>query len=763
MAFDATQLRDAIRPQDGFAVLIMLLGLAIVLFLEGAAIKLIGGSIAALGAVALYMTVIQRVNDQVQIRTRKSTLPPPAFKTRVTQDPATSTKRIHFDDFRETYDPVDDEIEQVPLPPGESFRVVAAGDEQPADSASPGSADSIPLPATLPRETFSYAPDDESEVTPRTISEVDGSFRVIPLPSLSRADSTAAAEPQTSGDGIAMQQERGDLPARSSNAQQPPEARPAADEPPVAEPAVSASPVAVASEAVHTERVLTRTQVQNILEDLVSQEEEPKGSEPRGEFVRLVGQVLNAVARSLPARSIVFFWVNLEKGHLIPEAQVTSGSHEIRTGTRIAVGNDVISQIARSGIPEILTDISTAAERELIPYYASPSGAQSFVGVPVFFRREVVGVLAADSAEDSGFDAESVAILAEYTRLIAGLIRGYTEKYDLHLTARTLEVFEELHGALTGRMLSPARIASVLVEQIAPLFDHHYIAAVVFDAQKHDWKIAAHSNDGLMEELNRLEPDMQESLVGYTTRFAEEVYLESVDRHVRFCQGEPVTGAGAFISIPLIGSTKCYGALVMEHAVPGAYIPRDIELLRNLVRFASMAIEVYNVNRAIERQSVLDEVSGLYNSDFLLSTLDREILRAREHRSPLAFCLVSIDIPQSLHVEAAGEMEDFIVHAVAETVAASLRPYDVVGRYNARTFGVVLAGRNDQDAYLWAERLRKEVAGRILSAAARKFSVTVSVGICDMSDSAGSTVIIDGASRALEKARGGEGNAVILY
>ena len=756
MALDAAQLRDAIRPQDGFAVLIMLLGIAIAVFLEGAAIKLIGGSIAALGAVALYMTVIQRISDSVQIRSRKSTLPPPAFKTRVTQDPTSSTRRIHFDDFKETFNPADDDIEEIPLPPGESFRVVSAETSDAAAAAEPATGAS--LGSHPPRETFSYTREEEPEQFERRVTESDGSFRVIPLPAISRNEPAPTPAPADDSVPPAVKEESMPLPTRTAE----PVAAEKKEE--VMEPVPIVSVPQVPAETTHTERVLTRTQVQNILEDLVSQEEEPKGSEPRGEFVRLVGQVLNAVARSIPARSIVFFWVNLEKGHLIPEAQVTSGSNEIRTGTRIAVGNDVISQIARSGIPEILTDISPAAERELIPYYSTPSGAQSFVGVPVFFRREVVGVLAADSAEENGFDEESVAILAEYTRLIAGLIRGYTEKYDLHLTARTLEVFEELHGALTGRMLSPAKIAAILVEQIAPLFDHYYIAAVVFDALQHDWKIAAHSSTtAIQDQLDRLMPDMQESLIGYTTRFAEEVYLESVDRHVRFCQGEPLAGDGAFISIPLIGSTRCYGALVLEHSVPNAYIPRDIELLRNLVRYASMAIEVYNVNRAIDNQSVLDEVSGLYNSDFLLSSLDREILRARDQHSPVAFCLVSIDIPQSLHVEAGSEMEDFIVASVAESIASSIRPYDTLGRYNARTFGAVLAGRNDQDAYLWAERLRKEVAGTILSAAGRKFSVTVSVGICDMSDSAGSNVVIDGASRALEKAMGGEGNAVILY
>jgi hypothetical protein len=305
------------------------------------------------------MTVILRISDSVQIRSRKSTLPPPAFKTRVTQDPTSTTRRIHFDDFKETFNPADDDIEEIPLPPGESFRVISA---ERSDAASPAETPAGgSIPSHPPRESFSYTRDEETEPLERRAGEADGSFRVIPLPSTSRNEPAAAPEPSAEPGPEMEQPESIPLPSRNTE----PVAAEKKEE--VMEPVPIVGVPQVPAETTHTERVLTRTQVQNILEDLVSQEEEPKGSEPRGEFVRLVGQVLNAVARSIPARSIVFFWVNLEKGHLIPEAQVTSGSHEIRTGTRIAVGNDVISQIARSGIPDILTEISPAAERELIP------------------------------------------------------------------------------------------------------------------------------------------------------------------------------------------------------------------------------------------------------------------------------------------------------------------------------------------------------------------------------------------------------------
>jgi diguanylate cyclase (GGDEF)-like protein len=799
MAFEIQRLRGAIRPQDSASIAITLLGVAIAVFLDDAVIRLIGACVALLGGAALYMTVRQRMEDQVQVHTRRTTLPPPAFKTRVTTVPGSSTKRIHFDDFQETF--VSDED----------------ADEPAARPASTGTAEPQPRPEfrTEPSRSATGAGYDASEEVDFSGGD-DGSFRVVRTsrpaaespspastpskpasegtadrradrtadrptertaertesPSGKRADMTARAdrrsEAREQSRSDARSDARSEMRAEADRAPVESSVAPAVAMAPSSDGAAASSAAAVdgalAEAPAALERDATRKQVQTILDDLASDEmDDSHGSEPRAEFVRLVGQVLNAVARSMSARSIVFCWVNLQKRHIIPEAKLTTGSVEIRAGARLPLGRDVISQIAESGIPEILTDISRSAEAELISYYVAPANTRSFVGVPVFFRREVVGVLAADSSELNAFDESSVATLAEYTRLITGLIRGYTEKYDLQLTARTLEAFEQMQNAFTGAALSPTRVGRILVEQTGQLFDHQFVAVVLFDDNVREWRVAASYSALGDHHVDGRRPEMNNSLVGYVTRNAEEVYLEQVDREVLFASDERFSNVGSFIAIPLVGTTRCYGALAVAHAAPGAYIPRDIDLLRDLARFAAMAIEVYNVNNAFDSQTVVDEVTGAYNAEFLSSLLERESRRASDFRKPLSYALVSIDMPPSLQSTMNRELEDSIASSVGAVIAALVRPYDVVGRLDLRTFGVVLVERNDQEAYLWAEKLRKEVASRIIAHGGRKFSVTVSVGICDQSDLPGGESIAAGARQALERARSGEGNAVILY
>lgn len=780
---DFRDLRDALQPQDAFAALITLLGLAIAIFLPDPIVKLIGGSIAFLGGVAFYMTLRARINDRVQIRNKRTTLAPPTFKTHVSTDPKTSATRIRFDDFQETFHVEEEKgVESPAVEPtvspyrnvamvddkpwsevevdtggGEGFRIIGAGaappQAEPVMSATP--------PSTRPAATPPVAAATRSEENVRIVYEQVESVEPMKEGVAETAGASAKSESAPSAAAASVPAQRKEDRAR-------PEAAPLSA--PIEK---NTDPIAAAASAAPEKEVAappptqtTRRQVQLVLEELSNEGEEEveQQSEPRAEFVRLVNQVLKGIARSIDGRSIIFFWMNLERGHFIPEAFVTRESATVRLGERITLGNDLVSQIARGGVPEIITNISPAAEAELTPYYERPAGTRSFVGVPVFFRNEVVGVLAADSAEESGFDEASVATLAEYTLLISQLIRGYAEKFDLYLIRQGVEAFEKLHAALTGRVLRPPQIAALLVEQVAAMFDVDYTAVILYDKEESRWCVAACEGDeALRDHILSLQPDMQRSAAGDAARRAGEVYLPVRNGEIRIAPEEKLPERGSFLALPLMASAKCYGSLVLGHRSPNAWGPRDITLLRDLCGYVAMAVEVVNANEALEEQLVFDEETGVYNTTFFMGGLDREIDRARDFKTPLSFALIRVETPNGFAVDQRGEIVHASLTEVGSFLARKLRPYDLVGRFDDDTFSVALIGRSDQEAYLWAERLRKEVAGHIIPLGPRTFSVTVSAGVCNATGASDTAQTINGARQALEKAGRDGGNAVVIY
>ena len=69
---------------------------------------------------------------------------------------------------------------------------------------------------------------------------------------------------------------------------------------------------------------------------------------------------------------------------------------------------------------------------------------------------------------------------------------------------------------------------------------------------------------------------------------------------------------------------------------------------------------------------------------------------------------------------------DAILAGIAHTLRSNIRPYDALGRQGENRLGVLLVQTTSGDAYLWAEKLRKQIAGQVITAGSR--SLTASYG-----------------------------------
>ena len=67
------------------------------------------------------------------------------------------------------------------------------------------------------------------------------------------------------------------------------------------------------------------------------------------------------------------------------------------------------------------------------------------------------------------------------------------------------------------------------------------------------------------------------------------------------------------------------------------------------------------------------------------------------------------------------------------------------------------------DGYLWAEKIRKQIASHIISLSGRSFSVTISAGVCGLTDGMHLDELLQGTSQVLHKAVEGGGNLVRVF
>lgn len=124
-----------------------------------------------------------------------------------------------------------------------------------------------------------------------------------------------------------------------------------------------------------------------------------------------------------------------------------------------------------------------------------------------------------------------------------------------------------------------------------------------------------------------------------------------------------------------------------------------------------------------------DALTGIANRATALEAVNRE--RSRQVREPSSFGVVLIDIDHFKHVnDSCGHLVgDLVLKTVAERIAASVRPYDTVGRYGGEEFLVVVPLSDSSGTMSLAERVRKRIESTPIETDAGPVHITISCGV----------------------------------
>ncbi len=142
---------------------------------------------------------------------------------------------------------------------------------------------------------------------------------------------------------------------------------------------------------------------------------------------------------------------------------------------------------------------------------------------------------------------------------------------------------------------------------------------------------------------------------------------------------------------------------------------------------------------------------------------ERELARSRTGQQSLAVLIVDIDHFKSVNDRYGHLAGDDVITAVASSLAAGLRPRDLVGRFGGEEFAVLLAGSDMAQAHSTAERCRERV--EMLSCPVGhgdgQIQVTVSIGVAQYPGSGHSLHdLLDAADQAMYAAKEAGRNCV---
>ena len=182
-------------------------------------------------------------------------------------------------------------------------------------------------------------------------------------------------------------------------------------------------------------------------------------------------------------------------------------------------------------------------------------------------------------------------------------------------------------------------------------------------------------------------------------------------------------------------------------------------------RVEERTAELARANKQLEKLSVTDELTGLYNRRYLMRTLESEHRRALRHNRELALLMLDIDHFKQVNDQLGHFCGDRVLQEIARVLKQHVRASDVVARYGGEEIAVVLIEAGISAALEVAEKLRREVEAHAFIWDGKSLKVTVSIGAAAHP---GQNIrswkqLLDSADQAMYRAKQGGRNRVAAY
>jgi putative two-component system response regulator len=194
---------------------------------------------------------------------------------------------------------------------------------------------------------------------------------------------------------------------------------------------------------------------------------------------------------------------------------------------------------------------------------------------------------------------------------------------------------------------------------------------------------------------------------------------------------------------------------------------RAAKLRDDLIRKASgsqaLNAQLATLNSRLERLSITDELTGLFNRRHALARLEEQWALVDRYTRSLTIAMIDIDHFKKindLHGHAAG---DVVLRKVAEILREQTRGTDAVCRMGGEEFLILFPSQTAQEALVCAERFRAAVATHVFSVNGIEMRTTVSIGLASRTrEMTQFTDLLKSADLALYSAKHGGRNNVRL-
>lgn len=191
-----------------------------------------------------------------------------------------------------------------------------------------------------------------------------------------------------------------------------------------------------------------------------------------------------------------------------------------------------------------------------------------------------------------------------------------------------------------------------------------------------------------------------------------------------------------------------------QHIIPKINTNND-----SIEQFISIGVDI-TAKKELEKFASIDKLTGIYNRRMLDSFLQKEIEVSKRHKDNLPLIIIDIDFFKLVNDTYGHLVGDNVLKQLSKIISQNIRISDIFGRYGGEEFLIICTKTSENNAFVLAEKLRKEIENFKFDRVGYK---TISLGISSLTNNDDIELLFKKADEALYKAKNSGRNKTVIY
>jgi diguanylate cyclase (GGDEF)-like protein len=371
----------------------------------------------------------------------------------------------------------------------------------------------------------------------------------------------------------------------------------------------------------------------------------------------------------------------------ILEVTAISGTEDFgyRPGYRQKMGQGIIGYVAEIRQPYIAGDVSQDPY-----YYSTAKRNRSALGVPMFNKDQLLGIIYVETLTRSDFKPDDVQTLQTMANQVATSIqkaRLYARAQD-HIQGMT--ILQSVSNAVTSS-LELNEILKNIIKLLQDSCGYNYISVYLLE----DDVLRLGAEVGYPKDLIIYEIPISSGVVGRTARTKETQFILDVNNDPTFMRASYEVKSE--ICVPLLKNEHVLGVLNVESKEENPL---------------AVAIDNALLHAEVKTMALTDAMCGISNRRAFDDILHTELTRARRYNNPLSLIILDLDSFKQFNDQYGHPAGDIRLKEIADMLRDNVREPDIAARYGGEEFAIILPNTPKKGAIKLAERLCRSAASK---------------------------------------------------